>query len=65
MLHIVVWNGTVTHVYKLNNNPKKPDTRLEQESDYSVEYSTQEPSEWIDPKVYRGKSMHEQEMEDK
>jgi hypothetical protein len=39
MLHIVVWNGVVTHVYQLNENPDKPDTRLEEEFDYKVEYN--------------------------
>jgi hypothetical protein len=39
MLHIIVWNGVVTHVYKLNEHPNKPDTRLEEEFDYKVEYN--------------------------
>jgi hypothetical protein len=39
MLHIIVWNGVVTHVYKLNGNPNKPSTRLEEEFDYKVEYN--------------------------
>ena len=39
MLHIIVWNGFVTHVYELNEDPKKPDTRLEEEFDYKVQYN--------------------------
>ncbi len=38
MMHIVVMNGIVTHVYQLNPDPNKPDTRLEEEFDYKVEY---------------------------
>lgn len=38
MLHIIVWNGVVTHVYKLYENPHTPATRLEEEFDYKVEY---------------------------
>lgn len=39
MLHIIVWNGIVTHVYKLSEDPEKSDTRLDEEFDYKVEYN--------------------------
>jgi hypothetical protein len=67
MMHIVVWNGFVTHVYKLNENPNKPDTLLQEEFDYKVEYYPQEEEQtsqlesqkpdnaWLTPKVYQGK----------
>jgi hypothetical protein len=45
MIHIVVWHGIVTHVYKLNEDPDKPDTRLEEEFDYKVEYAEDQVEE--------------------
>jgi hypothetical protein len=49
VLHIVVWNGIVTHVYKLNENPDKPGIRLEEEFDYKVEYN----ESGVEPKIVR------------
>lgn len=51
VLHIIVWNGVVTHVYKLNEDPNKPATRLEEEFDYKVEHN----STSIKPKIVKHK----------
>jgi hypothetical protein len=67
MLHIIVWNGTVTHVYLLNEDLDKPDTRLEEEFDYKVEYNETgvKPKSakikkgkdgWIKPLLYKGET---------
>ena len=49
MFHIVVWNGTVTHVYELADSTDKPAKRLEEEFDYKVEYYPQDEEQGNQP----------------